>query len=292
MIILLSLWIILLIIYKFCCGGLIKNHLGDIIYSDCLLYDKDKLDMEEYYNTKPVLPYEGKEVQINRIEDKSKIEYDVAKSTSRSKISLYPNDPINIIENSPNNNNATIGIDNTMNSTKRISKSRNLENSNNIDIKLESTKTASDMYHEKTIKDYTTLTPTQIAKYDNRSFSTYLRDYLMRIHPFFYVFIRRSLMEPIAIRINLLITIINILFGVNALLFTDSIIEDRAYSAINERKDFFINFGKDFGKSILSIVISSVFINLLYFLCRIPKDKEENFNAILRRRDRKEIEEN
>jgi hypothetical protein len=83
------------------------------------------------------------------------------------------------------------------------------------------------------IPDYETLTPMDLLIYDKRSNWKYLEDILILEHPILSIIIKRSLTDPLFLRIFKFLFSLIILFGMNALTYTDSYI-DMAQSNVDK----------------------------------------------------------
>jgi hypothetical protein len=81
-----------------------------------------------------------------------------------------------------------------------------------------------------TIEDYHSLTLSESIKYDKRTFMTYLFDNIIEEHRLLSLIFKRSLFDPVFIRINELIFELSLSFSMNALLFSDQYVDARASS--------------------------------------------------------------
>jgi hypothetical protein len=77
------------------------------------------------------------------------------------------------------------------------------------------------------IPDYEQLKPTEQLDYDRRSTITYFKDVLILNHPVLSLIFYRSLKFPKFIELSKLIFSISMLFGVNAMCYTDDVIDQR-----------------------------------------------------------------
>jgi hypothetical protein len=75
------------------------------------------------------------------------------------------------------------------------------------------------------IPDYESLTPMDLLIYDKRSNFKYLTDILILEHPIISVILKRSLKDPLFLRLFKLLFSLSIVFGMNALTYTDSYID-------------------------------------------------------------------
>jgi hypothetical protein len=82
-----------------------------------------------------------------------------------------------------------------------------------------------------TMKDYESLTLSERFIYDNRSFPKYFLDNLRRTNIVISIFLKHSHIDPVYIRIAKLVFSLSLIFGTNAIFFTDSYIEKRAVSS-------------------------------------------------------------
>jgi hypothetical protein len=76
-----------------------------------------------------------------------------------------------------------------------------------------------------TMKDYDALTLQERLKYDKRTFLTYLKDCLCSRNVFISLFFKHSLVDPIYARVAKLVFNLSLILGINALMFTESLIE-------------------------------------------------------------------
>lgn len=99
---------------------------------------------------------------------------------------------------------------------------------------------AMDPNHIVTLKDYEELSPQQALIYDRRSFLALYIDLLLDDHILLCVFFKKSLIDPIWVRIIFLVFNLSIIFAMNALFFTDDLIEARADVPEEERVNILI----------------------------------------------------
>jgi hypothetical protein len=82
--------------------------------------------------------------------------------------------------------------------------------------------------HQITIKDYQELTIYELAFYDKRTFWLLYWDLLMEDHILLNVIFKRSIMDPLWIRLIYIVFNLSIMFALNALFFSDDLIDIRA----------------------------------------------------------------
>jgi hypothetical protein len=77
------------------------------------------------------------------------------------------------------------------------------------------------------IPDYEELTPKELLKYDNRTTVRYFRDLLFVHHGVLSLVFRKSLKEPLFIRVWMFVFSLSMQFVFNALMYTDDVIDQR-----------------------------------------------------------------
>jgi hypothetical protein len=83
-----------------------------------------------------------------------------------------------------------------------------------------------------TLHDYKSL-KVKDFQYDKRSFLVYLRDELIVHHRLLSIVFKRSLISPIYLRLNKLIFELSMTFALSAMLFNDTLIDNRAEDSQN-----------------------------------------------------------
>jgi hypothetical protein len=78
-----------------------------------------------------------------------------------------------------------------------------------------------------TIPDYSELSPIEQLKHDKRSTLTYLKDLMICEHTILSLVFRKSLKDPLFIRVLQMVFSFSMQFGINAMLYTDNVIDDR-----------------------------------------------------------------
>jgi hypothetical protein len=86
------------------------------------------------------------------------------------------------------------------------------------------------------IPDYEELHPKELLKYDSRTTMAYLRDMLIVEHSVLSLVFRKSLKDPLFIRVWMLVFYHSMQFAFNALVYTDAVIDQRQV----DQKDVFI----------------------------------------------------
>jgi hypothetical protein len=79
-----------------------------------------------------------------------------------------------------------------------------------------------------TMKDYDKLRPEELIKYDRRSLCKYIYDELRRYHIIASIFLKYSIIDPIYIRLFKFFIICHMLYGFNAIMYTDDYIDSLA----------------------------------------------------------------
>jgi hypothetical protein len=84
-------------------------------------------------------------------------------------------------------------------------------------------------YKYITYQDYLNIPSRERLQYDLRDFRKYVGDELIRNHSVIKLFTKDSLLDPISISFIKLIYKVNLVFGINAMVYSDSIIDRIAY---------------------------------------------------------------
>jgi hypothetical protein len=77
------------------------------------------------------------------------------------------------------------------------------------------------------IPDYEELRPNELLKYDTRTTMAYLKDLLIVEHTILSLVFRKSLKDPLFIRVWMLVFCLSMQFAFNALVYTDAVIDQR-----------------------------------------------------------------
>jgi hypothetical protein len=77
------------------------------------------------------------------------------------------------------------------------------------------------------IPDYEELSPKELLKYDNRTTKAYLIDMLIVEHSILSLVFRKSLKDPLFLRVLMLVFSLSMQFAFNALVYTDDVIDQR-----------------------------------------------------------------
>jgi hypothetical protein len=78
-----------------------------------------------------------------------------------------------------------------------------------------------------TLQDYEELTPAKQLTYDKRKNLSFLKDQLAIDHPLFSLLFKRSLIDPLFLRVYQLVFSLSMQFAANAMFYTDSYIDKR-----------------------------------------------------------------
>jgi hypothetical protein len=78
-----------------------------------------------------------------------------------------------------------------------------------------------------TIPDYEELPPDKILKLDKRTTLTYLKDLMILDHAILSLVFRKSLKDPLFIRVLQTVFSLSMQFAINAMLYTDNVIDER-----------------------------------------------------------------
>lgn len=94
--------------------------------------------------------------------------------------------------------------------------------------------------HEVTLRDYEELSPSLAVKYEKRKFSTLLWDFLQEEQMIIWVLFKKSIFNPLWVRIVYLVFNLSIAFALNAIFFSDDYIDQRATVPKDERVYIFL----------------------------------------------------
>jgi hypothetical protein len=203
---LLSLNILSIVIYYGFNQIKLEQYLPKILYNDSQGYEPKKVEAQVYFDIK------------KRIENKEQSEQ---KETTRELKEVVNIDNKDILILQGNNNDVN---DNAINNEHNEIKINNFI--------TESVKVTPSPVTEKkliTIKDYEELECEELYL-DERNFMTMLKDLLVLDHSLISLVYKRSLFDPAFIRLNQFAFECSLQFCFNALLFTDSYIDQRATS--------------------------------------------------------------
>jgi hypothetical protein len=164
--------------------------------------------------------------------------------------------------------------------------SMNDENFVSSVIKFDSLKKKKKFSNNIVPKDYEKLESWDIIRYDRRGFFRFLWDSLLQEHPAINLAFRKSLLEPIFLRIVSIVTLINLTFAFNAIFFTDDYIEKRADSSEEERKSFFFTFYQECVKQIISLAMGTTIESILGLIITFPSSYEEDLMKAIKAKDK------
>jgi hypothetical protein len=296
---------------------LIKS-LNSVLYNDCQFFDRKVFSPEEYFNkgslSEAVQPPPIGTVLKNVTktfrresfnENKPLTEVSNDNQTHHSKedvIILNDNKPIIENNNSDVVNNPIIINNYNLNQPSEMDKEEisisgnntiiNNEAINSIDDELKHRRNSilKDNSHKISLKDYEQLTTDEIIKYDKRGFFTFVLDHVLEGHILIAVF-KKSLIEPIFIRVILLVYIISMSFAFNAICFSDDYINKRMYVPERARESFFYSVIYEFPKTIITMAMTTVLEIIARVIIYIPKKYEEEFIEVMQTKNAAKIEE-
>ncbi len=127
-------------------------------------------------------------------------------------------------------------------------------------------------------------------KYHSRSLLGHIWESLLDKNPIVNLLYKKSLIEPIRLRIFAFMTSVNMFFSFNAMLFDDQYVDTRALSPHDIRTSFWFTLMHEFFKTILSVFLSSAIHFLLCLIITIPKKLRKSFNEVLITQDKEKIE--
>ena len=138
---------------------------------------------------------------------------------------------------------------------------QNLENKENLHIYSDT---------RFPIEDYKGLSLYDQLIYDDRTFIEFLRDCITKDHIILNLFFKKSLFTPQYIRIIKVTSMVTFMFGLNAILYSDNDIRQRAQLAAIKQE-----FYSDIPKSLYSYLICLCMTYLLSFIIWKPNHLEE-----------------
>ena len=80
-------------------------------------------------------------------------------------------------------------------------------------------------YKGFTIKDLNSLSEKEASEYDDRGFVEYFKDKICDEHPLISLAMKKSLMEPLNLRLSKFFIRISLMFALNAMFFSDYYME-------------------------------------------------------------------
>jgi hypothetical protein len=199
----------LLYVYRF--RGIEKS-LNKLIYYDYRGYNCDIVKKPEYYFLKP----QGTPAEPPITIENRSITHNSNKTSSPEKeqgviLQLRENkDPITTEREN-------ININNVDNEDARVTKSDIIAVTKEL----------------ITIPDYEELSPNELLKLDKRSTLTYLKDLMILDHTILSLVFRKSLKEPLFIRVLQMVFSFSMQFAINAMLYTDDVIDQRQSKLAN-----------------------------------------------------------
>jgi hypothetical protein len=175
--------------------------LPTIIYFDCQVYEK-KDNPNTYFLEKP------------SSEDNDKIDDEKPETLNENTI----RDEGNVLQLKENKAITTDREDIHINNVEINESHKKNSNTNMANISVVRT---------ITLQDYEELTPVKQLLYDKRKIFTFLKDQLALDHPLFSLIFKRSLMDPLFLRVYQLVFSLSMQFAANAMFYSDSYIDKR-----------------------------------------------------------------
>jgi hypothetical protein len=163
-----------------------------------------------------------------------------------------------------------------------VNTSRELQPTDNNFGNLNTT-TAKPPVNNIIMRDYEDLTLEERLVYDNRTLVKYLWDNIARRHQLISIMVKNSVIDPIYIRTTKLIFSFALIFGFNAILFTDSYIEARAFGSYTF--SFIAALGPEAPKTIISIIGTSIIYNAASLIMFIPQGLQREWSNSLKKRN-------
>jgi hypothetical protein len=227
------------------------------------------------------------------------------RKTQKVEIALNQNiDQINtsrelkVVEQQATNDNRLILQDNAVCSEKNIKNTDNnnddvaIKNNNFLNLSIDKQTSNNEerlkQQNSITFPDYENLLFEEISC-DNRTFTSHLNSQVNNDHPILNIVFRRSLFNPHFTKILILVLQLNLILAFNAVLFSDSLIDERLYNFTSV--NFVYPLVYETYKIILSILISNIVSAIVSFVLIIPKSHRDELNEVLKTEDKDKIKE-
>jgi hypothetical protein len=139
-----------------------------------------------------------------------------------------------------------------------------------------------------TFPDYENLLFEEISC-DNRTFTNHLKSEINNDHPILNIIFRRSLFNPHFTKILSLVLQLSLILAFNAVLFSDSLIDERLYNFTSV--NFVYPLVYETYKIILSILLSNIVSAIVSLVLIIPKSHRDELNEVLKTEDKDKIKE-
>ena len=148
----------------------------------------------------------------------------------------------------------------------------------------------------KTLNDFEELKINEIFDGDSRTSREFFWHMLITRHNFFFTFFRFSIFNPMVLRLTKYILFISLNFSLNAVLFSDTYIEEKSANQLNSnllvvKNDFLYSLIKLFWKSVLSAILCWIPLILLNLLTDIPGSIKYKIFLKVHTRNSEEIKE-
>lgn len=250
----------------------IEVNIDKIVYSDAKFISEDEDQSKEEKQEKPAEKNNENNPILNRkVEDEAKIQVENEFNLNAAKVYVTV-----ISEKNPEKlSSMQLQINNFIKSTD----GHKIDNYANYPPTL-------------TLKDYDSLSTKEKLTIDHRSACSYLGDSFKFSNPILSLFFKKSLMEPFEIRVSYMAFKITSQFALNALLFSEKLIDSRADTVMSSNNDpssvgFWYTLTYEYSKSIICTVISVVLMFVGEFLLKVPQNIEKEFNTVLLTRNAK-----
>jgi hypothetical protein len=292
--------------------NMIINNTGSILYNDALFADNKLFTQDEYFNrrnTSAPAHIANKNVDNDKGEDIANNDNNVRppQQDDLNKLSHYNDAVLGLRDNAPNSsfNDASkkpkrvirdssvlFGNYNVNKSIDQgyIEQHNEVNDENNVRV-LSSEGEAGlknailfDQNHQTTIRDYQALKLRDIVKHDQRGFCKFFTDCLLQEHTLICIF-RRSLLQPLYIRIILLVFSLLMMFGFNAIFFNDDYIERRMLADKAVRDNFIYPIQYEYLKLLCSIACTLALEILVRLIIYRTNNVIEEFNDYLKTKD-------
>jgi hypothetical protein len=118
-----------------------------------------------------------------------------------------------------------------------------------------------------------------------------MRDTLIDEHPLLNLLFKKSLKDPIDLRVLIIVTSFNLMFASNALFFSDDYIDRRAGADKEERQSFFYTLAQESLKTIICLIFSTTLESALGIIFEIPNSAKEELNHAMMSKNKENIKE-
>jgi hypothetical protein len=272
--------------------------MDSLIKQDCLMFDRSQTNLNDYFLKNNQTQQTQHDVNTNvRRQSEAELNKDKAvddvpvdtDDNNKNKLKLQENNLTAIVDTDDKNRTAgfedqrtnDINIHNNF-VDQQVNTSRELKpTGTNYFTNLNTT--IREPTNTITMRDYEELTLEERLVYDNRSFGKFMWDSMVRSNQLISLFVKNSVIDPILIRIVKLILGFSLMFGFNAILFTESYIEARAFGSYTF--SFMAALGPEAAKTLISLIGSSIIYNAVSFIAFLPQSLKIEWSNSLKTKD-------